>query len=61
MLVGPDLDLDDPATALTPRTSDMLLLAPNALVPGESYTFVLQVLPQPETLNPKAETLNAKP
>eukprot|EP00232_Nephroselmis_pyriformis_P030277 CAMPEP_0182856724 /NCGR_PEP_ID=MMETSP0034_2-20130328/2611_1 /TAXON_ID=156128 /ORGANISM="Nephroselmis pyriformis, Strain CCMP717" /LENGTH=3059 /DNA_ID=CAMNT_0024987855 /DNA_START=82 /DNA_END=9261 /DNA_ORIENTATION=- len=38
-----DLDLDDPAIALTPRNSDMLLLAPNALVPGGTYTFVLQV------------------
>jgi len=43
MLVGPPLDLDDRDVALTPRTSDMMLIAPNVLVPGETYTFVLQV------------------
>ena len=50
MLVGPELDLDDPAVALTPRTSEQLLLAPNALLPDSAYTFVLQV--RLKTLNP---------
>ena len=40
---GPDLDLRDPKIAPGGRSGNALALAPDALLPGESYTLTLQV------------------